>query len=77
MTLSPSIVGAVVRPLFGYLTPAQETTDLLWFVFLLALAVGIVYVFLLWWTLSRHVSHEPLAHSRSAPPRRLPPSGGH
>lgn len=57
-------------------TPLQLTDWLLYTVLLMALAVGVVYVFLLIWTLSRHISHEPLARDRPAPPRR-PASSSH
>ncbi|MDE1820005.1 MAG: hypothetical protein KGJ23_04235 [Euryarchaeota archaeon] len=53
-------------------TPLQYTQFLLWTVFLMALAVGIVYVFLLLWTLSKHLSHEPLARDRPLTPPRSP-----
>lgn len=48
-------------------TPLQYTEWLLWTVFLMALAVGIVYVFLLIWSLGKHLSHEPLAQDKPLP----------
>ena len=54
-------------------TPLELTQTLFWAVFLLALAVGIVYVALLIWTLARHLSHEPLARDRALRPRRTAP----
>ncbi len=48
-------------------TPLQYTEWLLWTVFLMALAVGIVYILLLIWALARHISHEPLAQDRPVP----------
>lgn len=63
--------------LHGLETPLQLTSWLFWLVTLLALAVGITYVFLLIWTLGRHISHEPLARTRYAPPRPRSPPRNH
>ncbi len=53
-------------------TPLQLTQFLFWYVFLLALGVGIVYVLLLLWALAKHISHEPLARDRPTKPSRGP-----
>lgn len=74
---SVAITFGTLRGLFGLETPAQLTNDLLIYIFLLALGVGVVYVILLIWTLSKHLSHEPLARDKPLPPRRPPPSRGH
>lgn len=60
-------------------TPLQLTQDLLWFTFILALGVGVVYVGLLLWALGKHISHEPLAREKPGPrlPRRAPPPRSH
>lgn len=58
--------------LSGLQTPLQLTEWLLIVVFLMALSVGVVYVALLFWTLWKWRSHEPLAHTKAPGPRPLP-----
>lgn len=72
MSSAPGLLGLVLGPISGIETPLQETQWLLDLVFLLALAVGITYVFLLLWTLAKHISHEPLAQNRPTRPARRP-----
>jgi hypothetical protein len=61
--------GIPIGPVFANVpTPLQETLWLYWTVFLLALAVGLVYIFLLLWGLSRFRGHEPRASDQPYEP---------
>lgn len=69
MGLLSALTGGGAPVLHALETPLQLTEWLLWYIFGIALAVAIVYVGLLLWTLSRHISHEPLAQSKPVPKR--------